>query len=555
MKTTLLTRLASLLPVVPMLLSAQLLRDSVPLRHWTAPLYWQLDHTVAEFRPLATAPSDPNPLTFIGMTPCRVVDTRVGFGFSGVFGPPALVGGVSRTFPMQSSSTCSIPATAQAYSLNVTVVPHGPLGYLTAYPTGQPQPVVSTLNSDQGFIVANAAIVPAGTSGSIDIFVSNSTDLVMDINGYYAASFGTPSGGYSFPNASGTPLMTIAPGGNVGIGIGTATPGSALDVTGDINLTGILRLRGGPLLQAQGSLTPPPTGVDNLGVGIDALSSNTGNSNMAIGNYALIHNNGVGYNNIGGTGNTALGLQALSANIVGDANTATGYQALFNSSTGAENTATGYGALYYNTTGGDNTAIGLHALINNVSGSQNIAIGAAAGQQVATGSNNIDIGNDGAPGDGTSASSGVIRIGNSAQTSFFVAGVAGTPVIGVPVLINTSTGQLGVASSSRRYKEDIQDMGDASSGLMHLRPVSFRYQKPFADGSKPIQYGLIAEEVAEVYPDLVAHSADGQIETVKYQVLDSMLLNEVQRLNKENLALQERLSRLEAIVASGAEVQ
>ena len=87
---------------------------------------------------------------------------------------------------------------------------------------------------------------------------------------------------------------------------------------------------------------------------------------------------------------------------------------------------------------------------------------------------------------------------------------------------------------------------------MRLRPVTFRYQKPFADGSKPVQYGLIAEEVAEVYPDLVAHSADGQIETVKYQVLDSMLLNEVQRLNKENQALQERLSRLEAAMASVA---
>jgi len=87
--------------------------------------------------------------------------------------------------------------------------------------------------------------------------------------------------------------------------------------------------------------------------------------------------------------------------------------------------------------------------------------------------------------------------------------------------------------SSRRYKEDIQDMGDASRGLMHLRPVTFRYQKPSADGNKPIQYGLIAEEVADVFPDLVARSADGQIETVKYQLLDSLLLNEVQRQQAE----------------------
>jgi hypothetical protein len=103
----------------------------------------------------------------------------------------------------------------------------------------------------------------------------------------------------------------------------------------------------------------------------------------------------------------------------------------------------------------------------------------------------------------------------------------------IPVMIDSTTGQLGTVSSSRRYKEDIHDMGGASEGLMRLRPVTFRYKKPFDDGSKPIQYGLIAEEVAQVYPDLVARSADGQIETVKYQLLDPMLLNEVQRQHAE----------------------
>jgi hypothetical protein len=164
------------------------------------------------------------------------------------------------------------------------------------------------------------------------------------------------------------------------------------------------------------------------------------------------------------------------------------------------------------------------------------------------GSNNIHVGNGGAPAD-----SGTIRIGTSgSQTSFFAAGVRGVTTANnnaVPVVID-SNGQFGTVSSSRRYKEDIQDMGEASRGLMRLRPVTFRYQKPFADGSKPIQYGLIAEEVNEVYPDLVAHSADGQIETVKYQVLDSMLLNEVQRLDQENRRLEERLALLEAALES-----
>src|SRR6516225_7198921 len=158
-------------------------------------------------------------------------------------------------------------------------------------------------------------------------------------------------------------------------------------------------------------------------------------------------------------------------------------------------------------------------------------------------SRNIHIGNAGSATD-----SGTIRIGTpGTQTSFYVAGVNGvtTTNSAVPVLIDTATGQLGVASSSRRYKEDIQDIGEASRGLMRLRPVTFRYQKPFADGSKPMQYGLIAEEVAEVFPDLVARSADGQIETVKYQVLDSLLLNEVQRQQAEIGAQREQIGDLQ----------
>jgi hypothetical protein len=118
-----------------------------------------------------------------------------------------------------------------------------------------------------------------------------------------------------------------------------------------------------------------------------------------------------------------------------------------------------------------------------------------------------------------------------------------------------SFGQLGTTSSSRRFKEDIADMGAASYDLMRLRPVTYRYKQPFADGSKPIQYGLIAEEVAEVYPDLVAHSADGQIETVKYQVLDSMLLNEVQRQQVEIRRLEDRLAKLEAALLSVADAR
>jgi hypothetical protein len=133
-----------------------------------------------------------------------------------------------------------------------------------------------------------------------------------------------------------------------------------------------------------------------------------------------------------------------------------------------------------------------------------------------------------------------------------VSGIATGDNNAVPVVID-SNGQLGTLSSSRRFKTDIQDMGEASSGLLRLRPVTFRYKKPFANGSQPIQYGLIAEEVAEVYPDLVARSADGEIESVKYQVLDSMLLNELQRQEVEIRNLREQLNEMKAAMARGPE--
>ena len=262
--------------------------------------------------------------------------------------------------------------------------------------------------------------------------------------------------------------------------------------------------------------------------------------------------------NTTGIANTANGFAALSSNTTGNSNTATGDRSLTANTTGELNTATGVNALFNNTLVNGNTATGFNAMWLNTIGSSNIAIGYYAGSQITTTSNNIDIGNSGLITD-----SGTIRIGQIYQTSAFIAGIFGSSASGgVPVLVNSS-GQLGTMSSSRRYKEDIADMGDATSGLMRLRRVTFRYKRAFDDGSKPIQYGLIAEEVAEVYPDLVARSADGQIETVKYQVLDSMLLNELQKQNatitaqkvqiqgqeQQIRSLEDRLARVEAALS------
>jgi hypothetical protein len=327
----------------------------------------------------------------------------------------------------------------------------------------------------------------------------------------------------------GSSKFLVANTGSVGIGV--QFPSARLDVAGDANLAGGLRIRGDAALFV-------PATVDSVAVGKAALSSNTtGGDNTAVGAWAL-------QSDTDGSENTAVGSNALISNTTGSGNTALGGFALQVNTSGGANTALGSGALSVNTTGTFNLAIGTNALISNTTGSGNIAIGSGSAFRVnPDNSNNIEIGSLGLAGD-----SGVIRLGASpAQTSFFAAGIRGVATgvnNAVPVVID-SNGQLGTVNSSRRFKEDIHDMGGASRALMRLRPVTFRYRKPFDDGSKPIQFGLIAEEVADVYPDLVARSADGQIETVKYQVLDSMLLNEVQRQQAELLNQREHILKLE----------
>jgi hypothetical protein len=608
--------------------------DVVPLKHWSAPLYWQptqpQDETAsATVSPQATSPD--GALVFVAMTPCRVIDTRNGQGFTGAFGPPSLVGGASRTFPVQSSLTCAIPSIARAYSFNVTVVPPGPLGFLTVYPTGQPLPLAATLNSLQGFIVNNAAIAPAGTGGSVDVYATNATDLIIDINGYYA-----PQTGLTLAQGSAsTPSLSFS--GDVGTGIFSSGTGTVNIATGGTNRLSVLSngdldlggniLRDGRLFISAalrntsagilalnpantgdsntalglGALRADTTGSFNTALGADTLQSNTaGNDNTAVGNQALfsnttgIENTAIGshalQSNTTGMGNTAQGRAAMQSNTTGSSNTAQGDGALQSNTTGAgnvaqgtfallsnttgfNNTAQGVSALYANTigtndtavgngalgfisAGSDNTALGAHSLFSMTAGSNNIAVGSNAGTNLTTGSNNIEIGNQ-----GLAADAGIIRIGSpGVQSSAFISGIrsatTGSPDA-VPVVVD-SNGQLGTVSSSRRFKEGIEDMGEASSGLLRLRPVRFRYKQPYADGSKPLDYGLIAEEVAEVYPDLVVKGADGQLETVQYQKLTPMLLNELQKQRQRAQQQDEiirqlgaRLSMLEALLSTG----
>jgi hypothetical protein len=196
--------------------------------------------------------------------------------------------------------------------------------------------------------------------------------------------------------------------------------------------------------------------------------------------------------------------------------------------------------MYGNKTGNYNTASGTDALYSNTGGSSNIAEGYKAGYNLTTGSNNIDIGNV-----GVAAESGTIRIGTtSTQTATYIAGIYGTSVTGSAVVVS-STGQLGVTVSSERYKTAIAPMGSDTAKLEQLRPVSFKL-KTDATGTR--QYGLIAEEVAKVYPELVIRNEAGRIDGVRYDELAPMLLNEVQRITAqvEKNAAQEQQNAVQA---------
>jgi trimeric autotransporter adhesin len=275
-------------------------------------------------------------------------------------------------------------------------------------------------------------------------------------------------------------------------------------------------------------------GNDNTATGAAALESNLGSYNTANGsgalsaNYSGWYNTADGFNalssNASGIGNTADGTNALYKNSA-NYNTAEGIAAMYHNSSGTSNTANGASALWTNTVGNKNTADGFNALYNST-GSSNIGVGYLAGQNITSGSSNIEIGSAGSGNE-----SNTIRIGsNNHQTATYIAGISNSsPVTGSVVEVTTS-GQLGVASSSARYKRDIRDMGGASAGLMRLRPVTFRYKN---DPSGTRQYGLVAEEVERVYPELVVHGSDGKVQSVRYLEFTALLLNELQKQTKE----------------------
>ena len=350
---------------------------------------------------------------------------------------------------------------------------------------------------------------------------------------------------------------------NTGVGAGTLWANTSHNNTAvgagalALNTTGDGNTANGALALLQNTV-----GRGNTAVGATALLSNvTGPGNTAVGAQALFSNTGDDEDPSNGRFNTAVGLDALYSNTTGNANTAVGAglqepigdanglaplasnttgsgntavggsfgvnpAALGSNTTGRGNTAVGAsagvgdnGALGFNTTGNFNTAFGRNALADNTTGSDNIAVGRDAGSNLTTGDNNIDIGNS-----GNADEANTIRIGNK-HTATYIAGIRGTTT-GVADAINVvidSNGQLGTMSSSKRFKKEIKPIASASEAILALKPVTFQYR---SDNTNTPQFGLIAEEVAKVNPNLVVRDKDGQIYTVRYEAVNAMLLNE-----------------------------
>jgi hypothetical protein len=340
--------------------------------------------------------------------------------------------------------------------------------------------------------------------------------------------------------------MRTSGGGNTAIGGGALqqnTTGSGNTATGD------------------GALSQNTTADSNTATGVNALGLNTtGGANTANGFNALLRNTS-------GTDNTAIGVGALQSSTTASYNTANGFDALFNNTngtantaigsfalvdnqSGSNNTAGGDGALFNNTTGGNNTASGVDALLSNTTGTNNIGFGFLAGSNLTTGSNNIDIG---ANVPGVAGEANTIRIGKSGtQKKIFIAGISGVAVTGSSVVVNSS-GKLGVATSSARFKEAIKPMEKASEAVLALKPVTFHYKEEIDPDGTP-QFGLIAEEVAKVNPDLVARDDQGKIYTVRYDAVNAMLLNEFlkehRKVQEQGVAFTQMQKQIEALTAT-----
>jgi hypothetical protein len=491
------------------------------IENWAAPLLWsppakslEKEDANSGFAPEAVEAVPTPPLHFVGLTPCRLADTR-GNGFTGQYGPPSLVAGVPRNFVL--TGQCGISATAQAVSLNVTVTNTQGPGHIVIYPQGGAQPTVSTLNYVAGQTIANAAVVPLGVGGGITVIAGVSgTDLILDTNGDYRGGVVTALNGISGNVTLDSDFLSIS------------TDGQSVFL--DAGPGGVL-----------------PAGTQNQTLRHDGSSwtassflTNDGSFNIGVNSAVLLFSPVVRVRaNISGTQHSFLN------NVGGSNNTFLGVDAGFGDCCGQGDNNTGVGALALNSINPgslNNTALGYNALPNVDTGTGNIGIGANVGPSLTSGSNNIYIGSIGA----AAGDAGQIRIGTGGvHTGTVIVGIYGAGSVGgIPVIVNPG-GRLGTTSSSSRVKEDIRDIAAESDGLLSLRPVAFKYNREL-DPTGAAQYGLLAEDVAEIYPELVVYDAEGRPEAIRYQLLDGLLLNEIQKQHRKIEGQESTIERQQA---------
>jgi endosialidase-like protein len=533
--------------LAPLTVLAQVQSDAVPLKPWPAPLFWQpasaeiqmARDTVTE----AAADTRPaNSLVFVGMTPCRVADTRNGSGFSGAFGPPSLVGGAKRTFPIQSSPNCSIPAIAQAYSFNITIVPPGFVDFVTVGPTPvSTPPTFSTLNgyvcafSASACVISNAAIVPAGTSGSVDVYASQNTNLIIDINGYYAAQTGITLA----QGAAGTPSVSF--NGDPGTGIYSSGAGTLNIATlgvnrfsvasnGDVSSTGSFISTGSLYsYNATRHFFYTDAGSTLKGFLGPGLNSDLSLISKRSGDWLRLGANGanVGFWVNGGADSDNNPQMVLTPNGLGIGTLAPLYR------------------LHVEASGFEQTAIMAKA--------PNFGVRGEAANIGLYGKTTSGIGVEGDSPNGW----GVLGTSTTGYAGYFQGNVYVTGSI--------------TQNSDARLKQDVASLGYGLRDLLRLRPVSFNW-KDRPDRGR--QLGLIAQEVEPVLPELVTTDKDAeqtkglnyiglvpvtikaiqeqqaQIEDQKKRIAD--LEEEKLQQQEQNRKLEERVAAIEALLSSKA---